>query len=292
MEHTYPNEMLKILYERGSVRHYTDKPIDANTLNWILGAGIHAASGGNLQPYSIIVIEKTTTKHVLAEMCQQKFIATAPVNLLFCIDYRRNARIAEKGNAPYTVPHSFRHFWISFQDVIITAQSICTAADALGLGSCYIGTIMEYMQQSKEIFSLPDSVIPVVLLTLGYPENPPNVRNKLPLDMIVHREKYNDTDINTLYEAYRSREKDWKMDTTPEHVEEFREVCTLVGGKDFGDSCTADVEKKGYFNAIQYRFGLHYSADKMPKGNLDKINTLKKCGLLCFDKWGQDDSSP
>jgi len=223
-------------------------------------------------------------------MCGQKFIATAPVNLLFCIDYRRNARIAEKGLAPYTAPYAFRHFWISFQDVIITAQSICTAADALGLGSCYIGTIMEYIEECSAMFDLPEGVIPVVLLTLGYPANPPVVRNKLGAEIVVHHEKYQDADIDILYTAYQTREKNWKMDITPEYLEQFRDVCDFVDGKDFAAKAVADVEQKGHFNAIQYRFGLHYSADQMPEGNHKIMAKLKARGLKCFEKWVKDES--
>lgn len=276
---------IRLLNERGSVRHYSDKPVTDETLNTILDAGIHAASGGNLQPYSVITIENNVVREKLAELCHQKFIATAPVNLLFCIDYRRNARIAAHGKAPYTAPHSFRHFWISFQDVIIAAQTMCTAADALGLGSCYIGTIMEYIPECRTMFNLPEGVIPVVLLTLGYPVNPPVVRNKLPRELIVHKECYNDAEINELYAAYQTREKNWKMDVTPEYIEEFRTACEEIDGKDFAEMCTRDVEEKGFFNAIQYRFGLHYPAHVMPYGNREKIQQLRECGLFCFERW-------
>ena len=85
----YQNATLKLLYERASCRQFSDQKIEPEILKKILKAGIHAPTGGNLQPYSIIKIEDADTTHRLAEMCGQKFIGEAPVNLLFCIDWHR-----------------------------------------------------------------------------------------------------------------------------------------------------------------------------------------------------------
>jgi nitroreductase len=131
----YANDTMKLLLERSSCRSFEDRPIPDDVLNEILGAGIHAATGGNLQPYSIIKIADRQANKRLADLCEQEFIGTAPVNLLFCLDYRRLRRWAEAELCPFSAESSFRHFWIGFQDVVIAAQNICTATDALGLGS-------------------------------------------------------------------------------------------------------------------------------------------------------------
>ena len=128
----YANETVKLLFERSSCRSFLDKTIPQEVLNAVLEAGTHSASAGNLQPYSIIKIENVENKLKLAEMCGQNFIGKAPVLLLFCLDLHRNERWAKLEVAPFTATSSFRHFWVSFQDTIICAQNICTAAEFNG----------------------------------------------------------------------------------------------------------------------------------------------------------------
>lgn len=173
----YPNQTLKLLVERASCRSFSDKKVSPDVLQLIFAAGVHAPTGGNLQPYSIIKIENDETKQKLAEMGEQGIIGKAPVLLLFCIDWRRIERWAKLEVAPFTATSSFRHFWISFQDTIICAQNICTAADSLGLGSVYIGTILEFFTDIRDMFQLPKGIFPVVLLCLGYPKVKPRTRS-------------------------------------------------------------------------------------------------------------------
>ncbi len=185
------NDTLRLLIDRSSCRSFSDRKIPDHVLNLILEAGTHAPTGGNLQPYSIIKVENPDTKALLAALNEdQSFIETAPVDLIFCIDWHRIARWAEIECAPFTAHQSFRHFWISFQDTIIAAQNICTAADAVGLGSVYVGTIIDRLREHRDLLQLPDKVFPVVLLSLGYPKVRPSAKKKLGVSAIVHDETY------------------------------------------------------------------------------------------------------
>ncbi len=190
LDNKYPNETIRLLLERSSCRSFYDKKIPEDVLDQILDAGNHAATGGNLQPFSVIKIENEATKRRLTELCgDQEFIFTAPVDLLFCLDWYRLRRWAEIETAPFTATSSFRHFWISFQDTLIAAQNICTAADALGLGSVYVGTVLECFRELRKMFDLPNGVFPVVLLSLGYPKARPLPKKKLGIGTIVPQRK-------------------------------------------------------------------------------------------------------
>ena len=146
----YQNDVMKCLYERASVRSFTDKEVTDEVLRSIIDAGCHGATGGNLQPYSIIEIRSQEKKQALMDTgTMQPIVKNAPVNLLFCIDWHRIENWAKANKAPYVLRESYRHFWIAFQDTIIAAQNICTAADSLGLGSVYIGTV-DVAPTSKE----------------------------------------------------------------------------------------------------------------------------------------------
>lgn len=129
----------------------------------------------------------------------------AAIHLLFCIDLHRVERWAKLEVAPFTATSSFRHFWISFIDTIICAQNICTAADSLGLGSVYIGTILEFLTDIQDMFQLPKGVFPVVLLCLGYPKVKPLPKKKLDVQVIVHAERYHEMENQKIIDAFNER---------------------------------------------------------------------------------------
>jgi FMN reductase [NAD(P)H] len=282
---TYPSRAIELLVERASCRSYTDDPIPPETLQLVLEAGARAASGGNLQPTSIIQTEDQDTKDWLAEQCGQRFIAAAPVLLTFCFDWWRGKRWAELEVAPFSATNSFRHFWISFQDTIICAQNICTAADALGLGSCYIGTVLEFMPALCERFALPEGVFPVVLLTLGVPKRPPKTRRKLDRTVIVHQERYHKLDDDELLAAYERKYPGYRVELTDERVAQVEEVCRQVHGSDYAKQCRQRIEEQGYISAVQRYFGLHYRANEMPQGNDEYLALMRERGFNWFEPW-------
>jgi nitroreductase len=288
----YPNETMRILTERASCRVFKAKKIPDKVMNTLFEVATHAATGGNLQPYSIIKITDQKVKDDLAKKCEQAFIGQAPVDLLFCIDWYRLKRWAELSEAPYSAQDSFRHFWISFQDTIIAAQNICTAADAMGLGSVYIGTVLEYFRPLKKMFDLPEGVFPVVLLCLGYPKSKLVPRRKLPIDMIVHDEKYHRRTDKEISAAFESKYPNVKIQLTPERLETFAEVCRVVHGERFAGHCLARVKERGYFTMAQRYFGLHYMASLMPVGNHDYLKIFEEYGFGWFKKWSRERYSP
>jgi len=280
----FPNETIKLLHERASCRSFLDNPIPEAVLRPVLQAGIHAPTGGNLQPYSIIEIHDPGNRAALARLCgNQPWIADAPVDLLFCIDFNRLARWAELEQAPFTLHSSFRFFWISFQDTIIAAQNICTAADAVGLGSVYIGTVLECFSDLKTMFNLPQAVFPVVLLCLGYPKARPQPRKKLGVEMMVHREAYTEPADDVLLAAFEEKYSGWKLEPTEERLATIEQVCRTVGGETMAKQCLARIAEKGFIGAVQNYFGLHYRADLMPEGNEQFVALMKEFGLNCFE---------
>ncbi len=279
----YPNETLRLLIERGSCRSFSDRKIPDDVLDTILEAGIHSATGGNLQPYSIIKITGVEVKKELDRLCgDQVFVATAPVDLLFCIDWQRSRRWAALMNAPFAANRSFRHFWISFQDTIIAAQSICTAADALGLGSVYVGTVLECFRELRQMFSLPDGVFPVVLLSLGYPKVRPAPKKKLGVPVIVHDGMYRELSDGDLLDAYEEKYPAWQREITPSRLQVFERVCRGLHDEEHTEKCLEAVRRQGYFNVAQNYFGLHYQADLMVDRNEDFLQTVEEFGFGWF----------
>jgi nitroreductase len=287
-EGEHPNETMRLLLERASCRDYSDEKVPPEVLKAVLEAGTHAPTGGNLQPYSIIKIEDEANRRWFVELGAQGFIGEAPVLLLFCIDYRRLQRWAELEVAPFTATSSFRHFWIAFQDTIMCAQNICTAADAMGLGSCYIGTVLEIFPELKDKFALPDGVFPVVLLCLGYPKAEVLPRKKLGVDVVVHDEEYRELENRELLDAFNEKytgRDSRSVKITEDRLKTISEVCSEVHDEKFAEKCVRRVEKNGEFNAVQRYFGLHYRANLMPRGNLDYLKLMEESGFGWFKEY-------
>ena len=221
----------------------------------------------------------------LRKLCgDQKWIEDAPLNLLFCIDWYRMKKLSEFQVAPFSATSSFRHFWISFQDTIIAAQNLCTAADSLRLGSVYIGTVLECFPELKRLFKLPDGVFPVVLLCVGYPLKKPGVRGKLAPSVIVHEEKYKKMKKADLIDAYNRKYNNIKIEVTNKRLKMIKQVCTRVHGSEFAEKCLDRIRKNGYITITQYYFGLHYVADLMARDNEKFLKTMEDFGFSWFQK--------
>ena len=281
----YPNETMKLLFERSSCRDFLDKKIPAAIMQIVLEAGVHAATAGNLQPYSIIKIENAETKQKLAKMCEQNFIGKAPVLLLFCLDLHRNERWAGLEVAPYTATSSFRHFWVSFQDTVICAQNICTAADSIGLGSVYIGTVIDMPSKIQTMFKLPRGVFPVVLVCLGYPKKRLPPRSKLGVGTVVHHERYHELKDEELLDVFNKKYEGQRLPIAENRLETILKVCRTVRGQEFAEKCASKIRANDHINRAQHYFGLHYRADVMPTGNDEYLKIMEEFGFGWFKKY-------
>lgn len=194
---------------RRTVRKYSDKPVSDELLNKILEEAMRAPTTGNMQLYSVIVTRDPEMKRLLSPAhFNQPSITGCSVVLTFCADFNRFIKWCSLNNA---VPgyDNFQSFVTAVLDVVVLTQQFNTIAEMNGLGCCYIGTTTYNAPQIAEILDLPQYVIPVTTLTVGYPaENiagMPQVE-RLPLDAFIHHEKYNDYSPERIKEIYREKE--------------------------------------------------------------------------------------
>ncbi|MCF0229966.1 MAG: nitroreductase family protein [Parasporobacterium sp.] len=183
------NETIRQLYARKSVRVYTDKPISEEYKNLILESAMQAPTAGNQQLYSIIDITDQQLKDRLAVSCDnQPFIAEAPMVLIFCVDFQKWYDLFECTGAKPRRP-GVGDLMLAAADAIIAAQNAVVAAESLGIGSCYIGDILEQKEVHQEMLNLPQYVMPVCMLVFGYPteqqkNRPKPERHKL-MDIVM-----------------------------------------------------------------------------------------------------------
>lgn len=197
------NEILAALHGRKSVRAYTGEPVPPEVKELILRAACAAPTAGNQQLYTILDITDQDVKDRLAVSCDnQPFIAAAPVVLIFCADCQKwYDAFAAAGCGPR--PPRAGDLMLAVTDCAIAAQNAVTAAESLGLGSCYIGDIMERCEFHRELLRLPDYVFPAVMLVMGPPTRQQRERPKperCGLEHIVHENVYRRMDAGELRE--------------------------------------------------------------------------------------------
>ena len=209
------NEVIKQLIDRKSVRVFLDKEISKEDKNTILKAAVNAPTAGNQQLYTILDITDQNIKNRLVDTCDgQPFIATAKMVLIFCADCKKwydGFRFA--GCDPRDV--GVGDLMLAVSDANIAAQNAVTAAESLGIGSCYIGDIMENCEEQRKLLGLPEYVFPAAMLVFGYPTEQQIGRPKperADMSHIVHENKYREMDSLELEQLFsiRTTEKPYK----------------------------------------------------------------------------------
>jgi nitroreductase len=199
--------MVNAIFNHRSIRKFKNINIDEDTLNLILEAGSRASTTGNMQVYSIIVTKDESLKRKLWEShFKQDMVLQAPVVITFCADFNRfnkwcNLRKAKPGY------DNFLSFFTASIDALLAAQNVAIAAEEKGLGICYLGTTTYMAKNIIQILELPQHVVPVTTLVVGYPDENPGLTDRLPLNAVVHYEKYKDFSDNEIEEIYNAKER-------------------------------------------------------------------------------------
>lgn len=199
------NEVIRQLHERKSVRVFTDRPISPEDKSAILMAATQAPTAGNQQMYTIVDITDQGLKEQLAESCDhQPFIATAKMVLIFCADYQKwHDAFLSTGCAPREP--AVGDLMLAVTDAVIAAQNAVVAAQSLGIGSCYIGDIMENCELHRDMLNLPEYVFPAAMLVFGYPTQQQLHREKparVAMEHVVHENGYrrmDDTELEAMF---------------------------------------------------------------------------------------------
>ena len=181
------NTTIDLIESRRTIRAYSPKPLTQEEIDTIIQGAMRAPTAGNLMMYSIIQVSDQKLKDKLVVTCDnQPHIAKAPLVLLFLADMQRwwdyfkvckVEEMCQERSKDFQTPQE-SDLLLACCDALIAAQNAVIAAEALGIGSCYIGDIMENYEIHREMFDLPRWVFPITLLCFGYPKGD---KNKIPL---------------------------------------------------------------------------------------------------------------
>ncbi|MCH4887606.1 nitroreductase [Acidaminobacter sp. JC074] len=206
----------ELMRRRVSIRKFNDKPIDSEIMDKIIAAAIHAPTAGNMVPYSILKVKDKETLKILSETCDhQPFIADADTALVFLVDINKWHRYlmlndvedyAKKTGRKYLGP-TIADAILGINDALIASENSVMAAEDFGIGSCYIGDIMENFETHKKLFKLPDYVFPAAMLVFGHYDHRPEPRYRFDTKHIVSDETYHTLSDEELHDMFSEKEK-------------------------------------------------------------------------------------
>jgi nitroreductase len=197
------NSVIDCLMNHRSIRKFKSKPVEPGKLDLILKAGIRAATAGNLQHYSLIVVDDNAKKRVL----EDDPALESSTMIVAVVDTYRLKRWFELNDAPFYFNQAC-NLLIGFWDATIVVQNIVTAAESLGLGTVYFGEVLS--KDLSRILGTPEYVFPAGLVAVGYPDEAPDLRPRLPLEAVVHRNGYRIPSDAEIMAFYREKDQAWE----------------------------------------------------------------------------------
>jgi nitroreductase len=254
--------MLDLAKAHRSIRSFVPTDIHDSLLYDLLLAGLRSSSAGNMQTWSVIVTRDEAVKRRLYALHgEQSMILEAPVVLTFCADVFRMREWLRVNNSQQSFD-DLLGFLTGTVDAAIAAQTICLAAESVGLGICYLGTTWWAADQIIELLALPKGVFPVTSLVIGYPAEDPALRDRLPLEVIVHQERYRRWSDEEIRRTHAEREqKAWARYTAAESLRKKLEDAGITSVTDY------------YTSRFKYSKELHRRVSKM------LMETLQEQGL-------------
>ena len=247
--------MINTILNHRSIRQFKEKDISDEVLDEILLAATKASTTGNMQVYSIVISKNQEIKEKLWEShFKQKMVMQAPVIATFCADFNRFNKWCKQRNANPGYDN-FLSFYTASIDALLAAQNFCIAAEYKGLGICYLGTTTYMAEKIINILNLPTGVVPVTTVVAGYPDESPDVTDRLPLKGVVHYDTYKDYTPDDIDEIYEEKES---MDLTKKLLQENQKETlaqvftdnryTKKNNITFSKSLIQVLKKQGFMN--------------------------------------------
>lgn len=276
-----------LMMKRRSARNFKDQEIPEHIIEELLDAANNAPSGGNIQPISIILVREAERRKELAEMVgDQPWVKNAPLSMIFCIDFFRIKKWASMFETDFKGEKALSHFLIAYADLMCSAQNVVILAEDYGLGSVYIGTILDAIDKARKYFTIPEYVLPLMVLSIGYPKSVPKNVPKLKKDVIAHREKYRELSDDEIKMAFED-----KYGSFDDNLERYfqRIYVEAVEADKQGKPEWADPEwikkemkKLNIKNTAQFLFKFRYPSEEMVKMNENLIGAFKNAGFDFF----------
>lgn len=198
-------DALATIAEHRSVRRFKPDPVTPELLRLLFACALSAPTKSDLQQADIIhVADIGKRQRIAAAIPDMAWILDAPVFLVFCGNNRRIRKIGEWRGKPFANEH-LDHFMNAAVDAGIAMMNFIRAAEAAGLGTCPISAIRNAADTTSHELELPEGVFPVAGLCVGYPESPGHISPRLPLEVTIHHDCYDEAGLREQVESYDRR---------------------------------------------------------------------------------------
>lgn len=217
------NETIETIMNHRSVRKFTDEKLTEKQIHTIVRAAQQASTSSYVMAYTIIGVTDEEKKEKLYTISGQPYVKKNGHLFVFCADLKRIYEQTDKSSTVTTSLQSTEQFIVATVDAALAAQNASIAAESLGLGICYLGSLRNDINRTNDILELPDYVIPLFGLAVGYPAKETEKKPRLPIEAVYHENKYDndelhqqaliqtfDEQINTYYQ---DRSENKRMDT-------------------------------------------------------------------------------
>ena len=193
------------LLEHRSHRRYAGRPVSPDLLQLLFACALSSPSKSDLQQADIVHVAAPATRKAIADLIpDMPWVRSAPVFLVFCGNNRRIRQIGELRGKPFANDH-VDAFMNAAVDAGIVMTTFIHAAAAAGLGCCPISAVRNYAQAVSDLLGLPDWVFPVAGLCVGYPADKGVITARLPLEVTVHTDRFDETGLAARIDGYDRR---------------------------------------------------------------------------------------
>lgn len=186
------NQVIETILQHRSIRSFEDRPLSDDQIRTIVECAQAASTSSFIQAYSIIGVKDKETKQKLAELSgNQSYVENNGHFFVFCADLYRHKIVGEMENVDFsTTLESTEKFMVALIDTALAAQNAAIAAESMGLGVCYIGGLRNNLYEVCKLLKIPQQVIPLFGLAVGYPAQDPDKKPRLLFHHIYHEETY------------------------------------------------------------------------------------------------------
>ena len=208
------NPTIDLLNQHRSIRAFKEQTVSQEIINTLVSCGQAAATSSFIQACTVIQVEDTSKREKLAEYAgNQKYVETAPTFLVFCADMKRHEMVCEMHNEKMQSGFT-EQFITATVDCALFAQNVAVAAESMGLGVVYIGGIRNKISDVSNLLDLPNLVYPVFGMCIGYPDQSPEVKPRLPLPIVLKKDSYSNAHDNELLTDYDKAIRDYYLSRT------------------------------------------------------------------------------
>lgn len=200
------NLMVQSQLEHRTIREFKSEAIPKEIFEKLIDVARRTPTSTGMQASTIIRVTDPQKKKDISAVCKQEYVARAPELLILVADQYRNYRIAGEKDCHEPSARDMDRFFSAFTDACITAQNIVNAAEAMGLGAMYLGSILNDAEKIIEILDLPELTMPVVGLGIGYPNQSPQLKPRMEMDLRVFENTYQK------FDSYLEEVKDYDQE--------------------------------------------------------------------------------